>query len=246
MRRIRRLDAICLHIQEYKESSKLVTLLTADHGRVTGLAKGARRPKSKFGAALDLFARSRIIYYWHESRSLYTISDAELVNPHSGIALRPERYLAAEQITELALRTAPPQDQNPQLFGLLDTYLGVIEQTETGFATLVGSFLLKAASFGGFRPGLRQCLRCRQPIREQSAWFAAEAGGIICPSCASDEPGVLLSPTEIGLLDHLLHTPASSLTDADAAVSRLLPVILDFVQTHFPSLLLRSFRPSPI
>src|SRR5512147_2681448 len=102
MRRIVRSEAICLRVQDYHESSKLVTFFTLEHGKVSCLAKGARRLRSKFGAALDLFAQSRIIYYSHETRTLLTLSDAELVHSFSGLALRPERFLAAEQMSEFA------------------------------------------------------------------------------------------------------------------------------------------------
>jgi DNA repair protein RecO (recombination protein O) len=244
MRRIIRAEAICLRVQDYKESSKLVTLLTPDHGRVSGLAKGARRPRSKFGAALDVFARLRVIYHWHESGSLYTISDAELLRAHSGIAQLPGRYVAAEQLAEFALRTAHPQDPNPQLFNLLAVYLDTLEGTETGFAALVCSFLLKAASFAGFRPELRRCLRCRRPLAGKAAViFDPRHGGVICSGCAGDSAaGARLTPGELAVLDRLLYTPVESLAGSAAPPDNLLPLVLDFLKDHFEPLVLHSFR----
>jgi DNA repair protein RecO (recombination protein O) len=249
MRRILRADALCLRTQDYRESSKLVTLLTPAYGRVAAVARGARRPKSRFGAALMLFARSRIIYHWHENRSLFTISDAELVSAHSGIAAEPGRYLAAGQMAEFALRTAHPQDPAPQLFNLLAVYLDALESVCAGFPFLACSFLLKAASFSGFRPELRRCLICRRPAgSDRFVSFDQQRGGIVCSSCAGNSTAAeRLTRDQLTLLEHLLYTPAEQLLPAPDPVLRLpltdvLPLVLDFLRHHFDPLVLHSFR----
>jgi len=239
MRRIVRAEAICLRVQDYHESSKLVTFFTLEHGKVSCLAKGARRLKNKFGAALDLFAQSRLIYYSHETRTLLTLSDAELVHSFASLALVPERFLAAEQMAEFALRVIQPHDPSPQLYRLLLNYLTTLESLQSpvcspqypGPANLVSrspsptsllsspcpalvcSFLLKAASFLGFRPELRRCLICRRPIEgSRPAYFESGRGGIICPRCAGDNPrGTRLEPAGLDTLAFLLYTPAAEI-----------------------------------
>jgi len=234
MRRIVRAEAVCLRVQDYHESSKLVTFFTLEHGKVSCLAKGARRLKSKFGAALDLFAQSRIIYYSHETRTLFTLSDAELVRSFSSLALLPERFLAAEQMAEFVLRVIQPQDPSPQLYQLLLNYLSTLESfpplpsanrqspiVNLQYpAALVCSFLLKAASFLGFRPELRRCLICRRPIENQRpAYFDPGRGGIICPRCAGDKPsGARLDSASLDMLCFLLYTPASEIAQVCSAI----------------------------
>jgi len=198
MRRIVRSEAICLRVQDYHETSKLVTFFTLERSKVSCLAKGARRLRSKFGAALDIFAQSRIIYYSHETRTLLTLSDAELVHSFSGLALQPDKFLAAEQMAEFVLRVIQPLDPNPQLYQLLLNYLSTLESLQSSSpppsslltppcSALVCSFLLKAASFLGFRPELRRCLICRRPIEgPRPAYFDAGRGGIVCPRCAGE------------------------------------------------------------
>jgi DNA repair protein RecO (recombination protein O) len=242
MRRIVRAEAVCLRVQDYHESSKLVTFFTLEHGKVSCLAKGARRLKSKFGAALDLFAQSRIIYYSHETRTLLTLSDAELVRSFSSLALLPERFLAAEQMAEFVLRVIQPQDPSPQLYQLLLNYLSILESLQdpvcslqspnspglhselcilnSPYSALVCSFLLKAASFLGFRPELRRCLICRRPIESQRpAFFDPGRGGIICPRCAGDKPsGARLDSASLDTLCFLLYTPASEIAQVCSAI----------------------------
>ena len=276
MRRIVRSEAVCLRVQDYHESSKLVTFFTLERGKVSCLAKGARRLRSKFGAALDLFAQSRIIYYSHETRTLLTLSDAELVHSFSSLALRPERFLAAEQMAEFALRVIQPQDPSPQLYRLLLNYLSTIESLPpsppasllpTSYSALVCSFLLKAASFLGFRPEIRRCLICRRSVESQRpAYFEPGRGGIICPRCAGDNPrGTRLDSASLDTLAFLLYTPASEIASVfsvspqpaievnrqerqgcqDSGPQNLqspLDLVLGFLGHHFDPLVLNSFR----
>ena len=302
MRRIVRSEAICLRVQDYHESSKLVTFFTLERGKVSCLAKGARRLRSKFGAALDLLAQSRIIYYSHETRTLLTLSDAELVHSFSSLALRPERFLAAEQMAEFALRVIQPLDPSPQLYRLLLNYLSTLESlqcpgsanlqsaskinrqerqgrqdsgpdnlpsaiynlqspspeplTPSPFPALVCSFLLKAASFLGFRPELRRCLICRRPIEDpRPAYFDPGRGGIVCARCAGENPsGTRLDPASLDTLAFLLYTPASEIASlVQSAGSQflvpgpqspipLLELVLGFLGHHFDPLVLNSFH----
>jgi DNA repair protein RecO (recombination protein O) len=266
MRRIVRSEAICLRVQDYHESSKLVTFLTLEHGKVRCLAKGARRLKSKFGAALDVFAQSRIIYYWRETRELYALSDAELVHSYSALTEPPERFLAAEQLVEFVLRAVQLHDPNLQLHRLLLNYLTTLEscplstapasQLPTPYSALVCSFLLKAASFLGFRPELRRCLICRRPHeRPHPAYFDAGRGGIVCSHCAGDKPrGTRLEPASLDTLAFLLYTPASeiaslvppsgspSLIPGPLSPVPLIDLVLGFLGHHFDPLVLNSFR----
>jgi DNA repair protein RecO (recombination protein O) len=259
MRRITRAEAICLKARPFRESSRLVTLFTTERGLVTCIARGARRPRSKFGAALDLFARSRVIYYHRDNRTLFTLSDAELVHSSHGLALDPARFLAAEQTAEFCLRVLHPHDPNPQLYHLLVTYLSTIESTlsaplddgrqpaiaESPYPLLVCSFLLKAASFLGFRPELSRCVVCRRPAGSRAACFDPARGGLLCTRCAGAEPGLaLLQPADIATLVRLLYTPAAELP-ASASGSRsesVLPLVIGFLGHHFDRLVLNSFR----
>jgi DNA repair protein RecO (recombination protein O) len=281
MRRIVRSEAICLRVQDYHESSKLVTFFTLDRGKVSCLAKGARRLRSKFGAALDLFAQSRIIYYSHETRTLFTLSDAELIRSFSSLATEPERFLAAEQMSEFVLRVIQPNDPSPQLYQLLLNYLSTLEslqscssanlqsaicnlQSPNPYPALVCSFLLKAASFLGFRPELRRCLLCRRPIESQRpAFFDPGRGGIICPRCAGERRDMTemsdisdrvpsltrLDSASLDMLCFLLYTPASEIASLSprllsppSSLLSPLDLVLSFLGHHFDPLVLNSFR----
>jgi len=229
--------ALCLATLRQRESSKLVTLFSEDSGRVVVSARGARRPKSRFGAALERFAESRVTFYWHENRTVFTASDAELIRSYSGLADLPARFLAAEQVVEFLLRTVQPHDpvhHGPaeaigRIFRLTTAYLAALETAEAGFRAVVASYLLKSASFLGYRPDFSRCATCRRALGTQATEFVPERGGLVCPRCSggsiSGTPGIPLSHEERRSLLRLLSTPVSelaSLSSEPAGVSSAL------------------------
>jgi DNA repair protein RecO (recombination protein O) len=245
MRRIVRTEALCLQARPHRESSKLVFFLTPDDGRLVCTARGARRVKSRFGAALDQFATSDIIFFWHEARQVYTLTDAELVTARRGLAAEPARFLAAQQVTEFLFRTGRPHDANPQLYRLANHYLDRLEAAAGTPRGLVGSFLLKAASFLGFRPELRCCLRCRRAVDRAGsgeAWqFDPVHGGAVCPDCAGEGAAARLAPAAVAELAGLLHERATDVAARELSPEQL-GLVLAFVNHHIDPLLLNSFN----
>ena len=71
--------AIVMRTRRMGETSKLVTLFTEDHGKVKVVAKGARKPKSKFGASLELMTEVQAMCYLREERDLHTLSDCDVL-----------------------------------------------------------------------------------------------------------------------------------------------------------------------
>lgn len=241
MRRIVKTSAICLRVRNWHESSRIVTLLTPDLGLVTAIARGARRPKSRLSAALDLFARSEITIYLSKTSGLATLSDAELITRYPALTGNYERFLAATRINQFLLRALLHNHPEPRLFTLLETTLTVIAQApqESGeLSGLVGSFLLKATSFLGFRPRFDRCALCHQPLDTSPAWFIIRRGGLLCPNCirkenkpSSQNEGIELTTPEIELLKTLLHTPMAQLTNLTLP-SHLTQIINRYASFH--------------
>jgi len=254
MPRIIRTEAICLAVRRLRESSKLVTMFSHDSGSLVVSARGARRPGSRFGAALERFAVSKLTFYWHENRTVYTVSDAELVRSFPSLALLPARYLAAGRITEFLLRTGRPHDPvhvsphegTSQLYRLTVAYLAALEQADSGFRLLVASYLFKAASFLGFRPELERCLVCGRAPAGCPAAFDPERGGLVCERCGPRASSVRLSAGEQNRLRELLGRPVAGLAASPAVSSPedrdYLAMALEYVSCHLDSLLLNSFN----
>src|SRR6266513_401877 len=97
-------EAIVLHAFDYLESSRIVRLVTRDAGMRSGLAKGARKSRKRFGSGLDLFAQGTASLHTKAGRDLDTLTGFEDVRTRVGLAANLERFTGAETIEEIALR----------------------------------------------------------------------------------------------------------------------------------------------
>src|SRR5919107_255224 len=127
--------AVVLSSLRYSETSKIVRLATREHGVQSVIAKGALRPRSRFGAALQLLSEGQAQFVLKENRELHLLTSFDLRRLHVGLAAELERYAVACALAEVMLRFAPP-DPHPESFDLLQRAL---EQVETADATDVVS-----------------------------------------------------------------------------------------------------------
>src|SRR5688572_33231659 len=99
-------DAIVLHVQDYLESSRIVRLATREHGVQSVLARGARRPRSKFGSSLDLFASGVAQFTLKPGRDLSNLPGFAVTGSRMGIAADRDRFAGASALADLAARFA--------------------------------------------------------------------------------------------------------------------------------------------
>jgi DNA repair protein RecO (recombination protein O) len=101
--------ALVLSTLKYSESSKIVRLATRDLGVQSAIAKGARRPRSRFGAALQVLSEGHAQLYVRDHRELHTLAAFDLARVPVRLAEDLERYAAASVLAELMARFAPPE-----------------------------------------------------------------------------------------------------------------------------------------
>ena len=123
-------EAIVLRSRKQGETSKIVTLYTKSHGKLNVIAKGARETKSKFGGALEMFAKSTAVFYKRDKHdALSLLSKAETIDSHSGILKSLRRMATATAIIELILNSMHDEEANEELFFVLDTTLTKIARS---------------------------------------------------------------------------------------------------------------------
>ena len=118
--------AIVLGALRYGETSRIVRLATREHGVVSAIAKGALRPKSRFGAALQLLSEGHAHLLPSRSSDLHTLVAFDLVATHAGLAGHLDRFNAASALAELATRFVPPM-ANPFLYDQLRDDIVLLE-----------------------------------------------------------------------------------------------------------------------
>lgn len=197
--------AIILSSLRYSETSKIVRLATRDHGVQSAIAKGALRPRSRFGAALQLLSEGYAQYVAKEHRELHTLTAFDLQRLNAGLATRLDRYAAASVLAEVMLRFAPP-DPHPESFDLFQDALHALEEATHDSVTTLGLRLLwRQVGVLGFSPSLESCVIDGTMLPAGGALpFNAREGGALCPTCAAQHGATQLPERARGDLTRLL------------------------------------------
>ncbi|MFH1571919.1 MAG: DNA repair protein RecO [Gemmatimonadota bacterium] len=182
---------VVLRARRMGETSKLVTLYTADFGKLKVTAKGARRPKSPFGGALEPLVEAQVVCYLRDDRELHTLSDADVVRSFPALLADLERLSYASAACEMVERLTIEHEPNARLYRCLTGVLEGMEEVAGGqVEALFWYFQLRAAEALGYRPELGQCLGCGASLAEVP-WvrFDPAMGGGRCPACSRPGSG---------------------------------------------------------
>ena len=189
-------DAIVLHCFDYSETSVIVRLVTRDAGVQSAMARGARRAKSRFGTALDLFAEGAAQIHVKEGRELQTLGAFDITKSRAGIGGDLGRFASASAVVELVLRFGAVDETNEEMFDAVADSLDRIARAEparAGEAGLAGAWRLVAQL--GFAPSLEACAVCHDELDAAApAPFSHVAGGVVCARCAREHPGARALP----------------------------------------------------
>jgi len=174
-----RAQGIVLRSMRLGEADRIVTVYTSSHGRVRGVAKGARRTRSRFGARLDAFTHADVLLYKGRS-DLDVITQAEILGRPRRLREDYASFCAASAMADAVDRTTPERERNVRLFMLLRSGLEALEAGAADPALLAYALLAKLASTNGLHPTLGACVECGSPAR---VGFSYARGGAVCTEC---------------------------------------------------------------
>lgn len=225
--------ALVLHAFDYRETSRIVRLVTRDAGVVSAVARGARRPKSKYGAALDLFASGQAQLRIHGSGDLHALDSFDATHARPRLAASLDRFAAASAIAEACMRFGRESEMG-QLYdeavGALDSIAvaGPDTVTPAGIAAM-----WRIISEIGFAPALTACASCHAPIPpDEDVTFHHRAGGALCASCARQARGGRRLPADArATIAGWLAGGHATPIDSRAAQSHL-RLVREFLEEH--------------
>lgn len=189
-------EAIVLHAFDYRETSRIIRLATREAGVRSVIARGARRDKSRFGSALDLFAQGTAQLQLHPTGDLHTLSGFDVTRARPALAAHWARFAAANALSEIVLRFAH-DDTQPALYDAYANALGALEEGDSvaAAAGLAGAWRLVAAL--GFAPSVTHCASCGTALDPDArAKFDHRVGGALCPACGRSAPGARELPPD--------------------------------------------------
>jgi DNA repair protein RecO (recombination protein O) len=179
---VRESEAIVLRTYPLGEGDRLVSFLSRYEGRLRGVARGARRPKSRFGASLEPLSHVRISFYERETRQLVRISQCELIESFWDAQRSYNGSLAYGFLAEISEGVLPEREASDPAFRLLLASCRAMAQTGL-IALPISYFLIWTLRLGGWLPSLERCAVCRRELSGQEAWAAEDGSGIFCLEC---------------------------------------------------------------
>jgi DNA repair protein RecO (recombination protein O) len=183
-------EAIILQVFAYGETSRILRLLTAGHGLRSALARGALRPRSRFGGVLEPFAEGIATMSVRPSRDLQTLTAFELTRAPTGLGSDLLRFAGASLVAEIVLRTGSEESQPAFFHAVRDT----LEQLRHSAGPELEAVILARAWYLvdqlGFAPALAECVECGRALAPgMDVRFDFAAGGVRCDACGAGAPG---------------------------------------------------------
>jgi DNA repair protein RecO (recombination protein O) len=222
-------EAVVLRSIRYSEADRILHLYSADRGRLSAIAKGSRRPRSRFGGRLEPFFRLNLVLYQGRGE-LATVTSAATVEGYPRLRESEAGINAASRACDAVLRLLQSIEPNPAAYNLLCRYLGLLDDPH-GAADLATAlaFRLKLALAAGFAPELSSCARCGE--RDHLSGFSGAAGGVVCSSCEGG--GFELSEQAHGFLVDALGRPlAEAPQAAEPALRQVERAVTETLEHH--------------
>ena len=204
-----------------KEGDVIVSFLTRDLGKLRGVAKRARRPKSGFGSGLERLSHIQMSYFQRENRELVNVDSCELLSSQFSLLSDFSASCALDFFAEVTEQILPPAEPSEKYFRLLTAVLQHMHSGTPGAVwQAVTYFSLWTVRLAGVLPELHVCLGCGEwledPENPQRAFFARFRDGFYCQSCrrALDlRNSWEITPESRALAEEILHNPIQHLTD---------------------------------
>lgn len=201
----------------YGEADQVATVYTRAHGRITALARGARRSKRRFGAALGHLVVSQLGLRPRSRGELWTLESAEILEDFTALAADVGGFAHASYALELVRELTPAEVPEPALLELvIELHRALVAAGPS--AAVLRAFELHLLDVLGSAPILDACVACGRAdeIDEPGTVFDPGRGGVVCPRCAPASRGPAVRPLPAGARAYLLAARTGELAAARA------------------------------
>lgn len=191
-------DAIVIRLADFSESSRVVTVFSREFGKFSALAKGAKRLKGPFDAAIDVLSRCRVVFIRKSSGSLDLLTEARLVARFQPSGTNLTSLYGGYYVADLLNGLTEEYDKAPEIFDLAATTLTNLTADDRDPLTAVIEFEIGILRYSGLLGSLSECTICGEPVAtsgpaspgqpgaNQFAHWVSQ-GGLICTGCRRPE-----------------------------------------------------------
>lgn len=233
--------AIVLKTVIFEERHRMVSALTAEHGRISAVARNSIHSR-RFGGTLDAFSASEWTWVEKANADVARLDHAEIKRSFEGIRRSFEKLALASAISEVILRVAPEKEPCPELFRLHSNALAVIEEApETDprlppDLKLLNFYLGKVLQWSGNQPQILACMNCERsledmPLEVDMTWLIPEAAWI-CHVCRVQESAHVQGRGTTAFQHSLLRVAPAAVRDLRQALETPLRRALEIARAN--------------
>jgi DNA repair protein RecO (recombination protein O) len=187
---------------------------------VRGVAKGARRLRSRFGASLEPFTEVQITYYQNESKDLVELSSCEIVQSNFAAGISSERLGVIHYLAELLIEFTPVHEPNELVYRLVNATVEALKQVDDAqLVALTRYFEIWLLKLAGFLADMKSCGDCGRAFAESETIWLDNEGQPHCRTCCDGAGDALIATTRQTLQAMLKQAPQKFLTTHTDAVT---------------------------
>lgn len=226
-------SAVPLYFTSVSNTSRIVTWLTADYGKLSTMIKGEQRKNSLFRGQYDLFSTSELVFYDRSERGTHIAKECAMLDQRATFRTDWRACASAGYISALFAKTTPRHGHEPERFELFEEMLSLAEEYGRS-PVFLAWFDLRFAEFSGHHLQFGDSENPRGAYR-----FAADHGGLVEPGYASKYriPATPLAPESVRLLKHWQQAPspqeATNMPPSQACLTQIERVLGKFAEHHY-------------
>ncbi|MEJ7846675.1 MAG: DNA repair protein RecO [Pyrinomonadaceae bacterium] len=187
-------ESLVLKSYNLAEADRIVVFFTREQGMVRGVAKGAKRLKSRFGSTLELFSTVNLSYFQKEERELVSIQTVELTKSCFAEASSPEFLNTFSYIADLLMSFVPPHDPNATLYRMTKACLAAAVGNPETLDSIRLYFELWLLRLGGYLPDWSTCDICKRLLTVQESTRLQSSFHLRCGGCGRTNSGDVITP----------------------------------------------------
>ena len=204
---IQKTEGILLRRQDLRETSLILTFYTRDFGKIKGIVRGVRGPRSACGGGnMEIFALDEVVFYERRKSDIFTISQCDLVEFFAPVRESLEKLAYAAYLAELMDSVTALGDKSREAFDLLLNSLRLLSG-DCSAKRVARIFEIKLLHLLGLMPTLESCANCGGAV-DGSARFSFRNGGLICKKCLqSDRDARPILQGTVKFIEHIRSLP---------------------------------------
>lgn len=215
------------------EADKIITVLTAEEGKISIAAKNARRPKNSLSSATQLLCYGNHMLF--KGKELYNMSSCEVIESNYEIRNDIVKLTYCSHILDLIQDNIQEGEQAEKILQLLLNTVYVIGKTERSLQLVTHVFELRFMSLLGYAPNVVGCLSCNK-AGDDNMYFDFENSGLICGECAQHKERMIpVMPGTVKALKYILYIEPQKLYNfklAEDSVKELGRICKRYIKEH--------------